>query len=732
MAKINNTKEYLFLFIILVGFITEPIVGQNTSATHTRGKLWETLYNWGFIGDPGTWDYNELTGVGFFPGFFGFDFPNDEIVANGYITDANFHNFRSGPWIIAKNAFTLIPPAFTPELKEALIYHTSLATGEEGVVFGDIPPFIRIENYVGTENFNPLLPEETNYTEFETSVGVKVKQRSMAWSYPGYNDFIIYDYTLVNTGNIAIPSVNQIVHFEQTLDEVWFVFHSGLQVSTKGMLNFHYNSDFLSSAAPAGGFGWHPGSGYSDFYTVENDEIDGKGLLYYSIDYNGGREPVTWDQYGLKNNWQDLLRVRPEWLPELQDPAAFGFVMLYRTPIDAGNQDPFEADPDFFNIYSDELEKFQGKNVDFEGFGLNAFEPIQILEYATHDHRPPNSGNLYCYYTSTFGPYTLAPGDSIRIILAEIAGSLDLHQVVQGDPDHWFPDSTIADIRKNAEAVRNAVKWGFGANVSGVNLSADVPDSPPAPNCNAVNTSSGGDTAKISIRWDKLAEEVQFVDGSGSIFYDGSVDLDGYRVFRGIDKRGIWDLLADIPFSQFNDYWIEDIGQYEFVDYDIQFGFEYYYYVQAYNSSPGPWTSANGTLVNNLAELVSADYNHTELTGAKPGPVDIEAQGWDVFVAPNPFIEGDPEHSFGRDNYKIEFRNLPESATVKIFSLSGDLVRTLNHEPDALGNLAGSIAWDQRSDSGLLVAPGLYIYVVQSETEGTVGSRSRGKLMIIR
>ena len=59
-------------------------------------------------------------------------------------------------------------------------------------------------------------------------------------------------------------------------------------------------------------------------------------------------------------------------------------------------------------------------------------------------------------------------------------------------------------------------------------------------------------------------------------------------------------------------------------------------------------------------------------------------------------------------------------------------MKVLHHQPDEYGNLAGSIAWDQRSDSGLLVAPGLYIYVVESETEGTVGSRATGKLMIIR
>ena len=729
----NITINYRSLTILLlILLLYYPLEAQNNSTTHTRGKLWETLYNWGFIGDPGAWDYNQVTGIGFYPGFSGYDFPNDEIIANGYITDANFHNFRSGPWMIAKDAYTLIPPSFTPALKDAIIYHSSLATGEEGVVPSEIDPFIRTDNFVGTPNFNPLLPEEMNYTEFETSVGVKLKQRSMAWSYPGYDDFIIYDYTLVNTGNIAIPSVKQIVNYTQTLNEFWFVFHSGIQVSTKGMLNFHYNSDFIKSAAPAGGFGYHKELGYTDYYAVENDITDGKGLLYYSYDFNGGREPVIWDVYGLKNNWQGILG------GELQDPAAFGFVMLYRTPPPNGNQDPFEADPSFFSIYSDELETFKGKQVDFEGFGLSAFKPIQLLQFATENHRAPNDGKLYCWYTSSFGPYTLAPGDSIRIILAEIAGSLDLHQVVAGDPDYWFPDSTIADIRRNAEAVRNAVKWGFGADVGGIKLAADVPDPPPAPNCKATNSSYGGDTAKISIQWDKLAEQTEFVDGSGSVFYDGELDLSGYRIYRGTDKRGIWDLIADIPYAQFNNYWKEELQQYEYVDYGVQFGFEYYYYVQAYYSSPKPWTSANGNIVNDLGELASGDYNRTLRTAAKPGPVDLLKESWDVFAAPNPYIEGDPEHSFSQNQndptlyYKIEFRKLPESATIKIFNLAGDLVRTLNHEPDAIGNLSGSIEWDQRSDSGLLVAPGLYIYVVQSETDGTVGSRTTGKLMIIR
>ena len=81
---------------------------------------------------------------------------------------------------------------------------------------------------------------------------------------------------------------------------------------------------------------------------------------------------------------------------------------------------------------------------------------------------------------------------------------------------------------------------------------------------------------------------------------------------------------------------------------------------------------------------------------------------------------------------KIEFRNLPERATIKIFSVSGDIIKTIEHTSDAQGNLSGSVAWDQRSDSGLLVAPGLYIYVVKSNTDNSAGEKVSGKLMIIR
>ncbi|HEX7357797.1 MAG TPA: hypothetical protein VF270_08835, partial [Ignavibacteriaceae bacterium] len=178
MKKIFSIKTIVIIIFLSLVY-SNCLLAQQNSTTHTRGKLWETLYNYGFIGDPGAWDYTQVTGIGFYPGFSGYTFPTDEFMANGFITDANFHNFRSGPWIITKNAMTLIPPAFTPELRDYIVYQSSMApvAGQYGALVGNIQPFSRTQNYVESETFEPLLPEEMNYVEFATSTGITIKQR---------------------------------------------------------------------------------------------------------------------------------------------------------------------------------------------------------------------------------------------------------------------------------------------------------------------------------------------------------------------------------------------------------------------------------------------------------------------------------------------------------------------------------------------------------------------------
>ncbi|MGE5364923.1 MAG: hypothetical protein ACM3SM_12400 [Bacteroidota bacterium] len=87
------------------------------------------------------------------------------------------------------------------------------------------------------------------------------------------------------------------------------------------------------------------------------------------------------------------------------------------------------------------------------------------------------------------------------------------------------------------------------------------------------------------------------------------------------------------------------------------------------------------------------------------------------YVVPNPYVGAasfEPQKFAvsGRGERRMEFRNLPALATVKIFTVNGELVRELHHEGDIT---QGYVVWNLRTKDNLEVAPGLYIYYVESD-----------------
>ncbi len=99
------------------------------------------------------------------------------------------------------------------------------------------------------------------------------------------------------------------------------------------------------------------------------------------------------------------------------------------------------------------------------------------------------------------------------------------------------------------------------------------------------------------------------------------------------------------------------------------------------------------------------------------------------YVVPNPYVgaasfEPGLFATSGRGERRIEFRGLPQTCTVRIYTVRGDLVRTLTHE----GSTDGYVAWDLRSKDNLDVAPGLYVYHVDAGPVGTYV----GKFAIIK
>ncbi len=85
------------------------------------------------------------------------------------------------------------------------------------------------------------------------------------------------------------------------------------------------------------------------------------------------------------------------------------------------------------------------------------------------------------------------------------------------------------------------------------------------------------------------------------------------------------------------------------------------------------------------------------------------------YVVPNPYIgaasfEPAPFGVSGRGDRRIEFRAIPLNATIRIYTVRGDLVRTLRQN----GSNDGFVAWDVRTKDNLDLAPGLYIFQVEA------------------
>jgi hypothetical protein len=119
---------------------------------------------------------------------------------------------------------------------------------------------------------------------------------------------------------------------------------------------------------------------------------------------------------------------------------------------------------------------------------------------------------------------------------------------------------------------------------------------------------------------------------------------------------------------------------------------------------------------NKPAYSIEGAREQLQLVKAVPNP----------YIVANVFEEPLPPNVRGRGERVIYFTNVPPQSKIHIYTSSGNLVQTLEHD----GNLnTGSVEWDLRSKEGLDIAYGVYFYVV--EVEG-ISDKKTGKLAIIK
>ena len=138
-----------------------------------------------------------------------------------------------------------------------------------------------------------------------------------------------------------------------------------------------------------------------------------------------------------------------------------------------------------------------------------------------------------------------------------------------------------------------------------------------------------------------------------------------------------------------------------------------------------------------LDPLESSTQANMRLAYPSYTPESVVQKKLDVSVYPNPYKidDGYREHRYEDPNRtgfvertrRIHFVNLPPRATIKIFSLDGDLIRELHHPDSRFSDSPSHTAWDLITRNTQAVVSGIYLYSIESEWGNQIG-----KIIIIK
>ena len=608
----------------------------------TRGKLWSTIWNSLQYGDP-----TETSN-----GYFTLDYPG---YLKGTKVDDALNYAEAGGYAIygvrqgVASSYT-INSRFFPSLQ-------------------DIFP---IEEATLTKNYNlqdiGVAGEEiVSGGHHVNGLNVDISRRSMVWSYPGINDFIIHEITITNNDLTSV-------------DSMYFGQRYGLRITQR------------SGTRGDEKYGWDPTEKIFYFY----DHWSFRLADEVPIVYNFGVGPLRGDIGDSRDIYQQGAREH-----ELDAPGYFTVVV-----IDSSNGHVFQ------NILEHTgqglTEGAPREDVMFIQ-GLDA--PARVKEVMTHQQprlswdaaraAGGQGGNKYerrPEFLVSVGPLSLSPFASVRIVFAEVMGEMDRAKIVEGGVANIdlmataSRDSMLAHVR----AARTLYSHSYRPSI--------FPPPTPTNGPNSLSISSA--PGAITIQWPPLP----------STYKDpvsGQNDFAGYRVYHSTYFTiGPWTLLADIK----KDSAVLVNGKVQFVDTSEPFGVGNYYCVTSYD----------------------ADGNECGKVNANRFPVyPLRAPNAEfpknVFVVPNPFRQHSGLTGTG-ERYRMEFIGIPAKCRIQIYTLMGDVVQEINHDDGS-----GSEAWGsierldyQLNEWSLGVAPGIYIYRVESLVNGHAGESFIGKLAIVK
>jgi hypothetical protein len=165
--------------------------------------------------------------------------------------------------------------------------------------------------------------------------------------------------------------------------------------------------------------------------------------------------------------------------------------------------------------------------------------------------------------------------------------------------------------------------------------------------------------------------------------------------------------------------------------------YDYEYEIEAFPGQPSYFavtTFDAGDPQTGLSPLEASKLVNATLVYPVDNPEVVKKEGLKVEVYPNPYrIDGNyhPEYEKGDGNLdkRLNFINLPPKCTIRIYTLDGDLVMTLEHDKQE-GDLDATYHyWDLVSRNTQAVVSGIYLFCVEDKK---TGKTQVGKFVIIK
>ncbi|MBI5475299.1 MAG: T9SS type A sorting domain-containing protein [Ignavibacteriales bacterium] len=218
--------------------------------------------------------------------------------------------------------------------------------------------------------------------------------------------------------------------------------------------------------------------------------------------------------------------------------------------------------------------------------------------------------------------------------------------------------------------------------------------------------------------------------------------FEGYRLYRSEDPAGSrnsfvmlkqWDKIDFVGSKYGYDTGIETT----YVDENLTTGKRYWYSVTSYgipDQQVMRYIDRDGMIktdtlsTNSLESSVLASRKRVKM------PFSVSHERNKVLVVPNPY-KVDEDYSYEMGGYEgrakiwnenrrmIKFIHLPEKCKIRIYTMMGEIITTLEQE----NSMNGELDWNMMSESNRTIASGVYIFTVESEYGTQIG-----KFVVIR